>query len=423
MKNDLEIREAVRAAIDDCTRSIDEAPSLRLRVLQKAKGEPPVKKKFTAAMALAIALILLTSSALAATLIKPDILSWLFRGEEAPEEMLTLVQPNGITRQTENAALTLNETFFDGEKLTVSLTLLNPTDEPLVYTIHHAKLNDKALVFETAQLPYGNSVGQALGGEVNGTPIPRETTFFVTFNGTDDPDDGLTPFVQKKPLQSMAEATISIRVDVFRPLAEYTPVSEIEFYSGKYDIITDLVPLYPETAWVNMNALLHPAKLKIVDHLDFSFPISLNEPKMTTVSAVPGEYKNDLYTLSLDSFTLKSSAEKWKAASPTFPIPCPSLQSKASFPSSRKMCLNRQRRKTITHWACALLPSQAAAPPTRKQAPSPISVSMPISGPFPARCPKACIWCGWMTIKPTGIPPSIFPSFLNKHILCDKLHN
>lgn len=310
MKNDLEIREAVRAAIDDCTRGIDEAPSLRLRVLQKAKGEPPVKKKFTAAMALAIALILLTSSALAATLLKPDILSWLFRGEEAPEEMQSLVQPNGITRQTENAAFTLNETFFDGEKLTVSLTLLNPTDEPLVYTIHHAKLNDKALVFETAQLPYGNSVGQALGGEVNGTPIPRETTFFVTFNGTDDPDDGLTPFVQKKPLQPMAEATISIRVDVFRPLVEYTPVSEIEFYSGKYDIITDLVPLYPETAWVNMSALLHPAKLKIVDHLDFSFPISLNEPQMTTVSAVPGEYKSDLYTLSLDSFTLKSSGGK-----------------------------------------------------------------------------------------------------------------
>lgn len=315
MKNDLEIREAVRAAIDDCTRGIDEAPSLRYRVLSKAKGEPPVKKKFSAAMALAIALILLTSSALAATLLKPDILSWLFRGEEAPEEMVTLVQQNGSARQTENAALTLNETFFDGEKLTVSLTLLNPTDEPLVYTVHHAKLNDNALVFEAAQLPYGASCSQALGGEVNGTPIPRETTFFITFNGTNEwTNNALLPNTPSSgtisPLLPMDSAALSFQVNVYRPLAEYTAVSEMEVVSGKYDIVTDLVPLSPETGRVNMDTQPHPAKLKIVEQLAFSFPITLTEPQMTTVFAAPGEYKNDLYTLSLDSFTLKSSGGK-----------------------------------------------------------------------------------------------------------------
>ncbi len=313
MKNDLEIREAVRAAIDDCTRGIDEAPSLRLRVLQKAKGEPPVKKKFTAAMALAIALILLTSSALAATLIKPDILSWLFRGEEAPEEMLTLVQPNGSVEKTDNAALTLSETFFDGKELSVSFTLQNPTGKPLVYTIHHAKLNDVPLISGTAQLPYGNYTGQALCGQVDGSPLPAEDTFFVSFIATSDAmeewegevsENALFHSISHYPLQPLDAATLSVRVDVFEPLADYISVSQTEYDTGKYDIVTDRLPILFDEGLMNMASLPSPSRLKKIESLEFSFPITMKESKITTLAAAPGEYKNDQYTLHLDHFTL-----------------------------------------------------------------------------------------------------------------------
>ena len=38
MANDQELMMSIRAAIDDCTRGVDEAPSLRCKVLRKAKG-------------------------------------------------------------------------------------------------------------------------------------------------------------------------------------------------------------------------------------------------------------------------------------------------------------------------------------------------------------------------------------------------
>ena len=45
MKNDQEIMRSIRAAIDDCTKQIDEAPSLQYRIARKARGEEPVAKK------------------------------------------------------------------------------------------------------------------------------------------------------------------------------------------------------------------------------------------------------------------------------------------------------------------------------------------------------------------------------------------
>lgn len=313
MKNDRQLQEQVRSAIDACTRGLDNTPSLRHQVLAKAKGAPPVKKKFSAALALAFALILLTSSALAATLLKPDILSWLFHSEEAPEEVVTLVQQNGSTRQTENATLTLSETFFDGKELSVSFTLHNPTGKPLVYTVHHARLNDIPLIYGTAQLPYDNYTGQALCGQVDGAPLPAEDTFFVSFIATSDAmeewegevsENALFHSISHYPLQPLDAATLSVRVDVFEPLAEYTAVSQTEYASGEYDIVTDRLPILFDEGLMNMASLPSPSRLKKIESLEFSFPITMKETKITTLAAAPGEYKNDLYTLHLDHFTL-----------------------------------------------------------------------------------------------------------------------
>ena len=57
MKSDQEIMQSIRAAIDDCTRGIDNAPSLQYQIARKAKGEEPVVKKISATGILVIALI------------------------------------------------------------------------------------------------------------------------------------------------------------------------------------------------------------------------------------------------------------------------------------------------------------------------------------------------------------------------------
>ncbi len=65
--NDEKIRQSIRAAIDDCTGGIDEAPSLRYRIAREAKGEKTVKKKIYARVICVIAVLMLgTMTALAA---------------------------------------------------------------------------------------------------------------------------------------------------------------------------------------------------------------------------------------------------------------------------------------------------------------------------------------------------------------------
>lgn len=313
MTDDRQIMEQVRKAVDDCTRAVDTAPSLLAPILQKAKGEIPVKKKISTALALACALVLIAASTLAVTALQPDVLNWLFRGEEAPKEMQALVQQVNHTKETENAALTLTQTLFDGETLTVGFTLKNPSGKPLVYTVHHAKLNGMPLLAGTAQLPYGKYTGQALGGQVEGTALPTEDTFFVSFIATSDSmeewksevsENAIIHSVAKYPLQPLENATLSVRVDVFEPLAEYIPVSLSEYNAGECNIVTDKLPILADEGLLNMASLPRPSRLKKIESVEFSFPIVMKETKITTVAAAPGEYKNDLYTLHLDHFTL-----------------------------------------------------------------------------------------------------------------------
>ena len=63
MKNDQEIMNSIRAAIDDCTRGIDEAPTLQFRVAQKARGEKPMKKKLSLRIICVIAALMIGSMA------------------------------------------------------------------------------------------------------------------------------------------------------------------------------------------------------------------------------------------------------------------------------------------------------------------------------------------------------------------------
>ena len=64
MKTDQEIMNSIRAAIDDCTRGIDEAPSLHYQIARKAKGEEPVVKKLSTSAILVIALVINSSDSL-----------------------------------------------------------------------------------------------------------------------------------------------------------------------------------------------------------------------------------------------------------------------------------------------------------------------------------------------------------------------
>ena len=59
------IKAQVRTALDDCLSYVDDLPSLRYDIMQKVRGEKPVKRKLSISLVIAIALILAAFTALA----------------------------------------------------------------------------------------------------------------------------------------------------------------------------------------------------------------------------------------------------------------------------------------------------------------------------------------------------------------------
>ena len=146
MKNDREIMNSIRAAIDDCTRGIEEMPSLQYRIARKAKGEEPMAKKISGALALAIVLfIMLASVAFAVT----NGFGILYYHPEQSEnkaytdKILSLNQ----TWEGEYLSATIHEAVFDGMKMSFTMSIVPRDETDPIYVIPRirATANGKAL--------------------------------------------------------------------------------------------------------------------------------------------------------------------------------------------------------------------------------------------------------------------------------------
>lgn len=317
MKNDREIMQQVRSAIDDCTRGIHEAPSLRYQILKQAKGEPPVKKKISAALALAMVMILLVSGAFAATLFNSDVLSWLFGNDDIDpsQEVLDLLDQPNQHQLTDYIDLTLTETLFDGRKLSVSFTLQNPTDELLIYTIGDARLNGEDLFAESALLPFAEGYGQALSGEVDGQAISSTARVVATFAGASAPQEEHMVAATPAPLHSADPAELSAQVDVYRAHAPLAYLAAGETLTESTFLGQGTLAIEQESNLLQLRELLaHPdaTLLEKVETKTFTFPICMGKANLTTVSALPGVYWNDLFSLEMQEFTLSATSGQLK---------------------------------------------------------------------------------------------------------------
>lgn len=318
MKNDRQIMERVRTAIDDCTRGIDDAPSLRYRILQQAKGEAPVKnvkKKWKTALALSLAMLLLAGSALAITLTRSDTLNWLFgKDADVPQEVENLLNQPGEEQTSETVALTLNETLFDGKNLTVALTVKNTTGEQLIYVVHHARLDGESLFAETALLPYGGDYGKVMGGSIEGENIPAETKVIATFNATtsmgEKAEAGTIPTGPvHTPLQAKENAQLSLQVDVYRPAARLAFLQEGEYLASEAQLAPGVMAVERDSHLVLMPGNLLMEK---VDSKAFTFTIHMQKAAVTTVKAAPGVYEGDKFSLQVEGFTLSRTGGELK---------------------------------------------------------------------------------------------------------------
>ena len=135
MKSDQEIMNSIRAAIDDCTRGIEEAPSLHYQIARKAKGEEPVAKKISVTAILVIALIVVSmTAALAAALNSWGIIN--FAGDHAnayvpPKYEESITKENEVI-ETESVRCTLQESYFDGKILRLTAQIVPKVNTLLI---------------------------------------------------------------------------------------------------------------------------------------------------------------------------------------------------------------------------------------------------------------------------------------------------
>ena len=145
MKSDQEIMRSIRAAIDDCTQGINEAPSLQYRIARKARGEEPVVKKVSTTVVIVLVLLALAVTAVAAGIIYNQ--NWYYnnRGSsmrdnqpEVYEAVMANMTENPEQNQSVNELVnvTIEEVSWapEAEKLTVSWKVF-PKD-PEKFEVH-----------------------------------------------------------------------------------------------------------------------------------------------------------------------------------------------------------------------------------------------------------------------------------------------
>ena len=148
MNEDLKMTESIRDAINACTHGVDEAPSLRYRVLQKARGEEePMKKKITASMILVTALVILSITAAVAAGLG---LFGKLAGNKFADERLTVLQEKAedvqLTATTKaGTTVTIDQAIYEGNHVYISWRAegqspeLSPTD---IYMTDNLYLED-----------------------------------------------------------------------------------------------------------------------------------------------------------------------------------------------------------------------------------------------------------------------------------------
>ena len=136
MKSDLEMMQAIRSAIDDCTKGIDEAPSLQYQIARKAKGEEPMAKKISMSVVLVAALMAITVVAFAATNWAgiTEFLGNVVGGWNVNEE--AIVTPTVKENTSKWLNLTATEAYWAEDGLSVVLKV-DPVDASHVVCYQH----------------------------------------------------------------------------------------------------------------------------------------------------------------------------------------------------------------------------------------------------------------------------------------------
>jgi len=318
-----ELRQALNDAIAGCQLS----PYRKCQILAQMKGEnEPVKKKMTVSLAVVIAVLILTLGA-AVALMHSNIADHLYRyGGEAPDALLAQIQTPQETAATPSGSLTLDELLYDGRALHTSVTLSNPTDEPLLYTVDELSLGNLLLDRTGGDLLMegAGSAGVLLGGTVDGIPLPESYVLYheATYGHLLD-ENG--KYLGQAAIPQ-GEHILRLTVTVWRPI-QAPQIVDYRAYEGENPnetrqcLVTDetgycnLWLFRPEDAYRAYNASQSGSEMyaevfrqlgwaERVDTLTLEVPVTLSSEGVQLAKPTQTSYQLDGCTFTLTSFQL-----------------------------------------------------------------------------------------------------------------------
>ncbi len=170
-------RKIIQSAIDHRLEAVEGNPFLAQRIIAAEEGEKEVKK-VSASLVLALVLMVLTLS-VGFALVGGGIIDTLWGGEEnAPKDVAEQIIKPRETATTALGQVKVEEILFDGMNLHTTITVSNPTNETLLYTIDGVNLNNERIMGTNLLTDGAGYGGMLLGGQVEGKEMPQSYTFY-----------------------------------------------------------------------------------------------------------------------------------------------------------------------------------------------------------------------------------------------------
>lgn len=207
MKSDEEIKQSIRAAIDNCTKGIDDAPSLQYQIARKAKGEEAVVKKISVSAILVIALFAVTITvALAAGWVSNIGQVYNLNDESERQTYLKNIQQLNDSYEGNSVRCVLTEALYDSTTGTYGLG----------WTLEPLNEGDRLYVVLDRI---------TIGGEPADTRMGKSTTEYLLREKTD------CTIIGELPENGSGECEIAF--SILRPIGEIVEVRDFEGEEGE----------------------------------------------------------------------------------------------------------------------------------------------------------------------------------------------
>ena len=183
--------QQLQALYPPISQTFENAVQNTLHDLTQRKEQPVMKKKISAALVVAVILILLTLSA-AIALTQSDLVGLMFgSGATVPKELEDAISKPKAAVSTQDIEIALNEYLYDGDKLHLQWAVTNLSGRQVMVTMSRFQINGKYVHVEGRTLFQSDdhALGHVLGGAAEDAAMPSSINNFATYVNDQDEQD------------------------------------------------------------------------------------------------------------------------------------------------------------------------------------------------------------------------------------------